>query len=328
MATIKQILEGWRDSIEESIAPRTLYLRRDVLNTEEIVTWFKDQGLEIDGSELHVTIAYSKNPVNWLKLGNGSDYVSGPSSMDHPLDVYPMGSMIVAPGPRTIERFGDNGQAVVMTFCSDTLNYRNSRVSDIGGTWDHPEYTPHVTLLKDLDNRVDTSTIKPFLNPIILGPEIFEELPKQVPTRTVGYIEQAKGTASAIYTLEVSDYDQALLKLLNFLKKCGDEGHSVSFQIDDERFGFDGDGSDKIVDITVEKKEAACDENRGSDKEIDPEAKYVVQPDKTWKKAGKKVDRRSKPVKGRNLPKGAEISNVSRAAIHCSVMWDILSKNK
>lgn len=59
-------------------------------------------------------------------------------------------------------------------------------------------------------------------------------------------------TPRQIYTLGVWDDDGALWRLLEFLSKSSLEGHSVSFTIDDQSFGFDGDGADKI--ITLDKK--------------------------------------------------------------------------
>ena len=59
----------------------------------------------------------------------------------------------------------------------------------------------------------------------------------------------------ATYTLRVIDHDKSLLKILEYLQKCSLEGHSVGFKIDDESFGLDGDGADKIIDLKVSKSE-------------------------------------------------------------------------
>ncbi|MDG4813797.1 hypothetical protein P8629_12385, partial [Hydrogenovibrio sp. 3SP14C1] len=52
-------------------APRTLYLRRDVENASDIIKWYKDQGVpEVYAPEaLHVTIPYTKTPIDWTKMG-------------------------------------------------------------------------------------------------------------------------------------------------------------------------------------------------------------------------------------------------------------------
>ena len=47
---------------------------------------------------------------------------------------------------------------------------------------------------------------------------------------------------------------ESILKLLEYLKHCGQIGHSVDFKIDDTTFGFDGDGADKISFIKLDGK--------------------------------------------------------------------------
>jgi hypothetical protein len=73
-------------------------------------------------------------------------------------------------------------------------------------------------------------------------------------TSGIDQLIEAAGTPTQVYTLGVKDSDGSLWRLLEYLKKCGDDGHSVSFTIDDQSFGFDGDGSDKIV--TMDRDEA------------------------------------------------------------------------
>lgn len=53
------------------------------------------------------------------------------------------------------------------------------------------------------------------------------------------------------YILKVNDSDKSLFRILEALQEFGSVGHSVSFKIDDESFGFDGDGADKIYNIEV-----------------------------------------------------------------------------
>src|SRR5690606_1068056 len=71
--------------------PRTLYVLRDVLNWREIDTWAREQGIEATlGADMHVNIAFSRTPVDWLKIGEA------------PGD---KGQLIVQPGgPRLVER--------------------------------------------------------------------------------------------------------------------------------------------------------------------------------------------------------------------------------
>ena len=45
---------------------KTLYVRRDVLNGDEIAAWAKSQGFETTLVDyMHVTIAYSKTKLEW-----------------------------------------------------------------------------------------------------------------------------------------------------------------------------------------------------------------------------------------------------------------------
>lgn len=60
-------------------------------------------------------------------------------------------------------------------------------------------------------------------------------------------------------TVKCVDLDRSLERLLEYIKKNGNGGHSFSIIVDPdskdrtERFGWDGDGSDCIADIKVEK---------------------------------------------------------------------------
>jgi hypothetical protein len=69
----KKALEDLRERIGAKDAqPRSLYIRRDVLNGDEILRHYKKQGLENlrAASDLHVTIMYSREPVDWMKVGS------------------------------------------------------------------------------------------------------------------------------------------------------------------------------------------------------------------------------------------------------------------
>lgn len=142
--------------------PRTLYVRRDVLNWREIDTWAREQGIETTlGADMHVTIAFSRTPVDWLKIGEA------------PGD---KGQLIVPPGgPRLVERLGPNKEAVVLMFSSSELAWRHEDIKRCGASWDWPDYQPHITITYDSAN-IDVSKLEPFRGEIKLGPEIFEEI--------------------------------------------------------------------------------------------------------------------------------------------------------
>lgn len=142
-------------------APRTLYVRRDVLNGEEIIAWAKEQGFKttLPADDLHVTIAYSRQPLDWMKLGEAwTDEIK-----------------VVAGGPRMMEAFGKNGEAKVLLFNCSILSWRHEEIKNAGGSWDHPEYQPHITISYSED-APDIAAIEPYRGVIQLGPEIFEDI--------------------------------------------------------------------------------------------------------------------------------------------------------
>lgn len=75
------------------------------------------------------------------------------------------------------------------------------------------------------------------------------------------------------YVLKVNDSDKSLWNTLEYLKKCGSDGHSVSFKIDDQNFGFDGDGADKIYELNKNNRVQAEEsyENGERDPYLDEE---------------------------------------------------------
>lgn len=150
-------------SIESKAAPRTLYVSRKLLNGAEFLAWAKGQGFTktLAASDLHVTIAFSRAKLDWMKIGDtwgGND-----------------GKLTVAPGgARLVEPLGDKG-AVVLLFNSAELSWRNMAIREAGASWDYPEYQPHVSITYD-GSGVDLSTVKPYRGKLEFGPEIFAEL--------------------------------------------------------------------------------------------------------------------------------------------------------
>ena len=136
-------------------APKTLYVSRKVLNGSEILKWAKEQGFTktLSASDLHVTIAYSRTPLDWMDIGE-----SWQSKIE-----------ISAGGPRVIEQFGD---AKVVLFRSSELEWRHKSIREAGASWDHAEYQPHITI--SYDNMPEN--VQPYQGKIVLGPEVFSEV--------------------------------------------------------------------------------------------------------------------------------------------------------
>jgi len=144
--------------------PRTLYVSRKVLNAAEIIKWAKAQGFKttLPAADLHVTVCYSRTPIDWMKAQEAWTQNEN-------------GELIIRPGgPRVVEPLGDKG-AIVLMFASSELGWRHMSLKEIGASWDHQEYQPHITLTYD-GGEVDLETIQPYRGKIKLGPEVFEEV--------------------------------------------------------------------------------------------------------------------------------------------------------
>lgn len=150
--------------------PRSLYVYRNLLNGDEVRKWFFDQGVGImlEADDMHVTIAYSRAKLDWLKIG---DDWTGDS--DSTLKVR-------EGGPRVMELFGTGKNTLVMAFSSSSLSWRHEDIKRAGASWDWPEYNPHITLTTKADEAGVTrevfDSIKPFTGELRFGPELFEEL--------------------------------------------------------------------------------------------------------------------------------------------------------
>lgn len=168
---VKDALDDMADRLREATrnigtkdaAPRTLYVRRNVVNADEIIAWYKKQGLPtlVPADQMHVTLAYSTSPVDWSKAGDA-------------YGIDDKGQLKLPPGGmRLTEKFGD---ALVLLISSSSLSYRHADLkSATGATWKWPDYQPHITLTYKTEG-IDLSLVKPYIGPIVLGPEIFEEV--------------------------------------------------------------------------------------------------------------------------------------------------------
>lgn len=149
---------------QKSSAPRTLFMRRKVLNGSAILKWASDQGIPnlMSASDLHVTVVYSKVAFDWMAAGEA---IFGQTD----------GNMNIAPGgPRVVEPIGDQG-AVALLFTSYALASRHRDLIEAGASTDYPDFQPHITLTWDAAG-MDPAKIDPYRGAIVLGPEIFSEI--------------------------------------------------------------------------------------------------------------------------------------------------------
>lgn len=140
--------------------PRSLYMRRDVLNGAEIAKWYKDQGVpEVYAPEaMHVTVVYSKKSMDWMEMGAPWD-----------------ARIEIEGGPRIMEKFGDAGDVLVLLFASHELKWRHELAKELGASSDFPDYQPHISISLR-GSEVDLINVKPWQGPILLGPEVYEEI--------------------------------------------------------------------------------------------------------------------------------------------------------
>lgn len=164
LTTKRAITPTQAQDLLRDAAPRPLYVRRNLLNTADFIKWAKGQGFEttVPAKELHVTVLFSKQPVDWLKMGS-------------PWDEDDKGRLTVKPGgARIVEALGDKG-AVVLLFNSSQLSWRHEDMVRNGGSHDFDEYMPHVTITH-AGSDVDLASVEPYRGELIFGPEIFEEI--------------------------------------------------------------------------------------------------------------------------------------------------------
>lgn len=142
--------------------PRPLYVYRKLLNAGELVDWAQGLGVKTSpADQLHVTVLYSKQPVDPMAMGEG--WSSDPDG----------GLVIKAGGPRALERFGEG--ALVLQFASWSLQSRHNEMVQAGASHDWPDYLPHVTISYEAGD-IDLEAIKPYAGELRFGPEIFEPL--------------------------------------------------------------------------------------------------------------------------------------------------------
>lgn len=163
-----EAVDGIVRRMADASRPRSLYVRRDLLNTGDLRKWAKAQGFKSVIPDFHVTIMYSKAPVDWLKVG-ADEFRSEPDG----------GLTVKAGGPRVMEKFG---KAVVLAFANSDLQYRHRsmmyRGEDDGISWEYDDYTPHVTITYEA-GAIDVDSIAPYQGELRFGPEIFEEIKAQ-----------------------------------------------------------------------------------------------------------------------------------------------------
>lgn len=153
-------------SLLTDAAPRTLYVSRNLLNADAVIAWAKEQGFAttVPADQMHVTVLYSRTPVDWMAMGQ-------------PWDQDGNGQLRVPPGgPRMLDEFGSLKDAVVLLFNSSSLCWRHEDMISKGATSDYADYAPHITITYDVPAGLDLSQVEPYQGELVFGPEIFTEV--------------------------------------------------------------------------------------------------------------------------------------------------------
>ena len=144
-------------SINEALVPAYVY--RDVLNRRALDRWARERGLRpIDPEPLHITICYSKEPIQRARALLAEDAA---------LTIMPSHS-------RALSIMGDN-QSIVLEIDCPALAYRHDELVALGASHDYEGYRPHITLYKN-GAGIDISKAQPYAGAIVLGLEKFEEI--------------------------------------------------------------------------------------------------------------------------------------------------------
>lgn len=135
----------------------TLYVSRALTNADTFIAWAKSQGFKtvLQPDDLHVTVAFSREPLRWPK--------PNPDSL-----------VVMSGGERRVVRLGD-GDAVALEFDSQALAERWGEFLDAGASWDWPGYRPHVTISWDAPD-VDLDKVEPYQGSLWFGPERFAKV--------------------------------------------------------------------------------------------------------------------------------------------------------
>lgn len=155
---IAAALEAKPAEIKNAKAP--LYIRRSVLNADDLIAWAKSQGFKstLAADDFHVTICHSRAGVE------GKDIEKAKGKI-----------IIASKAARRIAPLGDKG-AVVMFFESSILEARwKQLIEKHGASWDYDSYHPHITITYD-PGDIDLAKVQPYDGPLILGPEIHQRL--------------------------------------------------------------------------------------------------------------------------------------------------------
>lgn len=178
----------WEKKAEKASGAKPLYMKRKVLNAEKIVEWAKSQGIPttLEPDDMHVTVIYSKEPFS-------EEYTQAAESQDEARMHY--GGHVVRGGKRSVERLGQNGEALVLKIECPKLASEHYGFRSMGASSDWPDYKPHITITWSADG-IDEKSIEPFGGDIVLSDIFVSLLDEDWKSKVT---EKSQPTASAVH---------------------------------------------------------------------------------------------------------------------------------
>lgn len=135
---------------KEVAAPVYAHFPLSAASEDRLAGWAASWGLALPYRP-HITVAYSRKPI---VLGKVAAMSAG---------------LIVPPGGRSIENFGD---ALVLCVDCPQLHERHADYMKAGASWDYPSYRPHVSLAYgDASIYAYADSVPPYDEPITLMAE-------------------------------------------------------------------------------------------------------------------------------------------------------------
>jgi len=135
-----------------------IYISRPVLQMSALGLYEFATAIQLDPEtfvpDLHVTLAYSTDPVNWD---------------DPAFQMDPTQLTIEGAEDRAVEML--DGGAVVLRISSRALSQRWSQFIMAGASWDHDDFKPHITLAYDEGYDMDNVGRSMYGPGIVFGAE-------------------------------------------------------------------------------------------------------------------------------------------------------------
>lgn len=131
-----------------------IYIQRPVTYAASLMLaqYAMNVGIKNIVYDMHVTLAYSRDPVDW----------------DHNTFQMDPTPLTISGGSRLLTKF--DGGAVVLEVESRALSDRWAQFVMAGASWDYPDYRPHITL--GYDETFNPEGVKPLIAEIPFDAEI------------------------------------------------------------------------------------------------------------------------------------------------------------